>query len=243
VPDRFSALFHPAAHRLARRWAHSVGCGLIGAFSLAAHAGQTSATVSISVNLVPSTPVSVVTGPSTVVVCGTAAQTGTTECGVITVPPTPGAGGNVPTPASSGGTAGNNTGGGGGTNTGGGTGSNTGGGTTVPVVPTIPPVVAVTPPQTPTVQPASDTLPIARATLELVTLLQTQPERASPTAARDLFLLKDPTPARLEAWRARSVQVFSSGAAERLSNILGTSAEMRIVREVALDYTEMLVGW
>lgn len=193
---------------------------MIGAFAFAAQAGQTSATISITVNLVTATPVSVVSGPSTVVVCGTAAQTGATGCGVINVPNPPTGGGNVPNLPPGG-----------------------AGGTIVPVVPTVvPPVVVATPPENAAVAPVSDSLPIARATLELVTLLQTQAERVPPTALRDLFLLND-NPLRLEGWRSRSVRVFSSSAAERLSNILGTSAEMRIVREEALDYTEMLVSW
>lgn len=214
-------------HPSTRVWLSRIAGGLIGALALAAQAGQTSASITLKVNLIPSTPVSVVTGPSTVVVCGTAPSTGDTGCGVITVPPVPGAGGNVP-PISPGGNAGS--------------------GSAVPVVPTVPPVVVVppttsTPPDSRPSEPASNPLPIARATLELVTLLQTQPEQVSPTALRDLFLLKDPTVARLEQWRSRSIQVFSSGAVERLRNILGTSAEIRIVREDALDYTEMLVGW
>ena len=227
MPGRCSSHTDGKRHRFASVWLSRLGASLVGLLALGAQAGQTSATITLTVNLGPSAPVSVVSSPSTVVVCGTASLTGATGCGVINVPTAPGAGGGVPpsVPQT------------------GGSGGNAGSGGAVPVTPTVvpvaPPVVATGPDST---LPSSP-LPIARATLELITLLQTQPERGSATALRDLFLLKDSTPARLEEWRARSIQVYTSSAAQRLSNILGTSAEMRIVREVAVDYTEMLVAW
>jgi hypothetical protein len=205
---------------------NTLALALLGSFAIGAHAGQTSAVVNVRVNIVSSSPVSVVSNPSTVVVCGTAALTGATGCGVITVPPGGGAGSNVPPPPP-----------------GDPPGNQAGSGTVVPVVPAVvPPVVAGTPVDSAPAGPA-EPLPIARATLELLTVLQSLPERTLTGAPRDLFLLKDTTAARLESWRSRSVRVFSSSGAEPLSNVLGTSAEMRIVREVALNYTEMLVSW
>jgi hypothetical protein len=239
VPSQFPARSDRAGNRLGYGRLKYLGCGLIASLAIAAHAGQTSAAITISI-IRGSSPVSVVSSPSTVVVCGTATTTGATGCGVIAVPPAPGAGGSTPSaPGSS-------------------TGNSPGSGTAVPVVPTVvppvvatvvPPVAAATAPEViaatdggpATVPPSS--LPIARATLELVTLLRPERERAIQGSLRDPFVLGDTPSSRLEGWRARSVQVFSSASPERLANILGTSAEMRIIREAALDYTEMLVSW
>lgn len=229
-----------------------LGCALLGTLALAAHAGQSSASITVSVTLTPA-PVTVVSGGSTVVVCGTVPVTGDTNCGAIIVPTppatSPGGGGNVPiitppistppvvTPP--------------------GTGNASGGGSNVPVVPTPPVNLPIVPPvQIPSGPsavvpdpgtgdsgsvPPSVTLPAARATLELLNLLQARLDPVTQGSNREPIALS--SAARLESWRVQSTQVFSSASATRLSNLLGTSAEVRIVREVALNYTEMLIGW
>lgn len=236
---------HPGSNPASlRRGIARLGFCLFGMLALAAHGGQTSASIRVSVTLIPA-PVTVVSDPSNVVVCGTAPSTGDTGCSVITVPPKPatppGGGSNVPVlPPPS-------------------TGSGAGG--SVPVVPTVPPVVppgnSVPPPQVVSPVPGdggssptspggfspAPTLPAARATLELLTLLRARTEQGGQGSARDPFALKDLSPARLEGWRAHSLQVFGTASAARLGNVLGTSAEVRLVRDLTLDYTEMLIGW
>jgi hypothetical protein len=211
--------------------------GLIGTLAVAGFAGQKTAPFTVKAVLtVP--PVSVVTGPGSVVVCGTASLTGATGCDVIPVPPTtpPSGGAIIPTPPGGGGTI-----------------------PTLPVVPVVPvapvvpavPVVPVLPPVDLPAVPNTDPpappsvinpLPL-RVTPELLTVLQIQPTPGAQGGTSGVMVLSGAL-ARMEQFRAKSLWVFGTGlAGTTTSTVLGTSAEMRLVRDPAFDYTEMILGW
>jgi hypothetical protein len=204
----------------------------------------------MSVILTPA-PVSVVSSPTTVIVCGTAPLTGAAGCDVIPVPsPTPGGAGGI-TPSVP----------------------------VVPVTPGVPPpVVPATPavpvapvvPVAPLVPPAqpiappmgagpTSDIPIApgvaeppllRASTELLTVLQFQSgaiaRARAPgalTFSGELGAPESGALARMELARSKSLQVFGTASTGGTNNVLGTSAEMRMIRDPGFEYTEMMVGW